>query len=171
MAESGSLSLVQGEEPNKVNIVPALWLARLTLQGHCLPSHSCLCLLHLFGADYVMGSHLIFPDWPEWLLLGLSFHKHVTVSFDSPKPVLGPESPERPTWLQTELPVEPTCQQGAVWHSMGRGHFTPGSCGSEASDQHILFTRLVKVATLTSGIHTKDLFFKPESFYVTDLSL
>lgn len=27
MAESGSLSLVQGEEPNKVNTVPALWLA------------------------------------------------------------------------------------------------------------------------------------------------
>lgn len=53
---------------------------RLTLQGHCLPSHSCLCLLHLFGADYVMGSCLVFPDWPEWLLPGLPVCTQVTLS-------------------------------------------------------------------------------------------
>lgn len=57
----------------------------LTLQGHCLPSHSCLCLLYLFGADYIMGSCLVIPDWPEWLLLGLPLLTLVILSFDSPE--------------------------------------------------------------------------------------
>lgn len=50
--------------------LPCGWPHSVTLQGLCLPSHSCLCLLHLFGADYIMGSCLVFPDWPEWHLRG-----------------------------------------------------------------------------------------------------
>lgn len=41
-----------------------------------------------------MGSCLRFPDWPEWLLLRLPLPTLVTLSFDGPKPVHEPESPD-----------------------------------------------------------------------------
>lgn len=57
----------------------------LTLQGHCLPSHSCLCLLYLFGADYIMGSCLIILIGQNGSYWGYYLYSLLSSSFDSPK--------------------------------------------------------------------------------------
>lgn len=145
MAESGSLSLIQGEEPNKVKILflPCGSPYSLTLQGHCLPSHSCLCLLYLFGADYIMGSCLIFPDWPEWLLMGVTFthtcHPLLWQSYDT---VLEPESPGWPSWSQKCTGLPALEQPNPVW----RGHLTPSGSSrfSLLLISKCFFTRLVQ---------------------------
>lgn len=121
MAESGSLSLVQGEEPNKVNTVPALWLAPVS------PSRVTAYLVTLACAFYTFLVQITSWGAASYFLTGqnglpgLPVCTHVTLSFDRPKSVLEPESPGRPTWLQTELPVEPSCQLGAVWPSVEEG--------------------------------------------------
>lgn len=112
MAESGSLSLVQGEEPNKVNTVPALWLAPVS------PSRVTAYLVTLACAFYTFLVQIMSWGAASCFLTGQMALTGVTCLHpghslpDRPKPVLEPESPGRPPWLQTELPVEPSASEG-----------------------------------------------------------
>lgn len=92
-----------------------------------------------------MGSCLLFPDWPEWLLLGLPLPTLVTLSFDSPKPQsMSPSHQDGLVGLRQSclwsLPPGP----GATWPVEEQ---PPRSFGSfrllTASDQQVLLTGLV----------------------------
>lgn len=132
----------------------------LTLQGHCLPSHSCLCLYTFLVQIISWGAASYFltgQNGSYWGYLDSLLSSSLsTVLTHSPRAWVSRLKADRAAWA-AGLPV---------LEQPGSGEW--GRSGSSRSSL-LLMSKCSslgwsEVATLTQGIHTKDLFLKPEIF-------
>lgn len=157
MAESGSLSLVQGEEPNKVNTVPALWLAPVS------PSRVTAYLVTLACAFYTFLVQITSWGAASYFLTGQngSYRGYLYAPMS-----LSPLTVLNQSLSLSHQEGQLGCRQSCLWSPAA----SLGQCGPAwrrgppallapalLLPSALLLRGSVKAAALTSGIHAKDL--------------